>query len=150
MMLTDGHYLMLAYAGDMNRDTVRAVAHFDIATVFANPDFLACVLPGYRIAAALPRDIRIPCDFAQLIVHVRIVRTAVHHLHGELILVKPPQHFRAGRAMHALVGNLGDPSAQLGIEVGQIAWFSPQQSAQKISPDVFHARLSIFPFVCAR
>jgi hypothetical protein len=99
---------------------------------------------------------RLPCqatyasrDPAQLIVHVSIGGTPVHHLHGEPILVKPSQHLCARRAVHALIGNLGNPSAQLGIEIGETGRFSSQQSVQKITPANFTPD-SIFPFVCAR
>src|ERR1700735_101773 len=80
-MLTDRDHLMTSYRGEVRRDPLRAIAHFDIGATLAHPDFLARILPRHRIAASSPGNIRIPRDLAQLIVHVRVCGTPAHHLH---------------------------------------------------------------------
>src|SRR6185312_10080010 len=96
---------MASYRGRISGNEFSAATHLHSASLLANPDLLARIAPGNRIAAALPGNIGISRYLALLVIGVRVRQTAVHRLHTELIFVPANQHLFARRSMHALVGD---------------------------------------------
>src|SRR5260370_5441292 len=62
----------------VHRDPLAAGADIHFPRNFLHPHFLAGILPGHRIPAALPVHIRVPRHFAELAMPVRIRRSSPH------------------------------------------------------------------------
>src|SRR6266446_9442409 len=97
----------LRFAVHRNPLAARADLHF--LHHFPYPHFLACILPGHRIPAALPVHIRIPRHFAQLAIHMRIRRLPRQRLQTELFDIPAHRHLLMRGSVHALVRYTANP-----------------------------------------
>src|SRR3974377_46567 len=72
MMQRKRQHTVFALCFAVHRDALAARTDLHFLHHFPHPHFLAGILPGHRIPAALPGHVRIPRHFAQLAIHVRI------------------------------------------------------------------------------
>src|SRR6266849_3341812 len=133
----------LRFAVHRNPLAARADLHF--LHHFPYPHFLACILPGHRIPAALPVHIRIPRHFAQLAIHMRIRRLSRQRLQAELLDIPAHHHLLMRCSVHALVRYTPNPLAHLRIQIAQAVGFAPLQATQEVPPHILHTRFH-FPF----
>src|SRR6266478_6519949 len=149
MMRRERQHTVFALRFAVHRDPLAARADIHFPRNFLHPHFLARILPGHRIPAALPVHIRVPRHFAQFAIHVRIRRLPRQRLHTELLDIPTHQHLLMRCSVHTLVGYTPNPLAQLRIQIAQAVWFAPLQATQKVPPHILHARFH-FPFrLCA-
>src|SRR6266481_343945 len=112
----------------VHRDPLTARADIHFPRNFLHPNFLAGILPGHRIPAALPVHVRVPRHFAQLAIHVRIRRLSRQRLQTELLDIPTHQHLFMRCSVHAPVGYTPNPLAQLRIQIAQAVGFAPLQA----------------------
>src|SRR5437879_9696158 len=101
----------LRFAVHRNPLAARADLHF--LHHFPYPHFLACILPGHRIPAALPVHIRVPRPFAQLALHMRIRRLPRQWLQTELLDIPAHHHLLMACSVTTLVRPTPNPLAAL-------------------------------------
>src|SRR5258708_15860966 len=86
----------------VHRDPLAARADIHFPRNFLHPHFLAGILPGHRIPAALPVHIRVSRHFAQLAIHVRIRRLSPQPLQPELLDIPTHHHLLMHLSVSAL------------------------------------------------
>jgi hypothetical protein len=124
-------------------DTLRAITDLDIAFAVANPDLFARIFPRHRVAATLPRHIRIACYFPQLVIAIWISWPSGDRLQVELIRIPARRDLLMCGPVHALVSHFPYPGTQLRIEIIEAAGLAALQAAEKIPAYILHARLDL-------
>src|SRR3974390_2649174 len=149
MMQRKRQHTVFALCFAVHRDALAARTDLHFLHHFPHPHFLAGILPGHRIPAALPVHVRIPRHFAQLAIHVRIRRLPPQRLQTELLDIPAHRHLLMRRSVHPLVRYSPNPLAQLRIQIAQAAWLAPLQATQKVPPHILHTRFHLSFRLCA-
>jgi hypothetical protein len=88
---------------------------------------------GHRVAAALPRHVRIPRHLPQLFIDIWMRWAVRQRSQGQPFRLPTRPDLLVSGPMHPLMGYLSHPHPQLRVEILQSAGFAPLQPAEEIS-----------------
>src|SRR5215831_12895717 len=121
MMLRLGDDGVAARSLAVDRNPFAAVMYFHLTPALTHPHLSARIRPRHGVAAALPGNVCIARDLAQLVVDIRIGRASIEWLQVEPIRTPPRRHLLVCRAMHALVRYFPHPGSKLRVQIIETA-----------------------------
>lgn len=92
MVRRKSHDPTFALRYGVHRDPGAAVQNIHFPSHFTHPHFLANILPGYRVAALLPVNIRTTRHLPQFAIEVEIARATDDGRQAELLYIRTHGH----------------------------------------------------------